>query len=345
MMKNPFWNPEQRRLRALWRLAIQALLSGVAIAVLGAAAGLALRAWLVSRPGGTALLGDPAALQRAMLSYPLYRLVNMGITLAAIVGSVALAGRFLDRRRFADFGFHLDRAWWLDLAFGMALGALLMGSIFLVEWAAGWLTISGTLHAPGTQAFLPAILGALLGFVAVGLYEELLSRGYQLRNLAEGLNGRLLGERGAVVLAWLLSSSFFGILHAGNPNATPVSTANLVVAGLFLGLGYTLTGELAIPIGLHIGWNFCQGNVFGFPVSGTQAGATIIAVAQGGPELWTGGAFGPEAGLIGLAAILAGSVLIVFWVRARRGQATLWRPLAQAPSPLDGREPAAESHS
>jgi len=333
-MKNPFWNPEQRRLRALWRLAIQALLGGAAIVVLGMLAGLALAAWLVSRPGGAALVGDPAALQRAMLSYPLYRLVNMGITLVAIVGSVALAGRFLDRRRFADFGFHLGRGWWLDLAFGMALGAALMGCIFLAEWAAGWLTIAGTLHAPDTQPFVPAILSALLGFVAVGFYEELFSRGYELRNLAEGLNGRLLGERGAIVVAWLLSSSFFGLLHAGNPNATPVSTASLVGAGLFLGLGYVLTGELAIPIGLHIGWNFGQGNVFGFPVSGTQAGPTFIAIAQGGPELWTGGAFGPEAGLIGLAAILAGSAMIVLWVRARRRQVGLFAALAGAPRQL-----------
>lgn len=333
-MKNPFWNPEQRRLRALWRLAIQALLSGAAIVVLGMLAGLALAAWLVSQPGGAALVGDPAALQRAMLSYPLYRLVNMGITLVAIVGSVALAGRFLDRRRFADFGFHLGRGWWLDLAFGMALGAALMGCIFLAEWAAGWLTIAGTLHAPDTQPFVPAILSALLGFVAVGFYEELFSRGYELRNLAEGLTGRLLGERGAIVVAWLLSSSFFGLLHAGNPNATPVSTASLVGAGLFLGLGYVLTGELAIPIGLHIGWNFGQGNVFGFPVSGTQAGPTFIAIAQGGPELWTGGAFGPEAGLIGLAAILAGSAMIVLWVRARRRQVGLFAALAGAPRQL-----------
>jgi hypothetical protein len=177
----------------------------------------------------------------------------------------------------------------------------------------------------------PAILSALLAFVAVGFYEELFSRGYQLRNLAEGLNGRLLGARGGLLLAWLLSSLVFGLLHGANPGATPVSTANIVVAGLMLGLGYLLTGELAIPIGLHIAWNFFEGNVFGFPTSGAEAGATFIAIVQGGPELWTGGAFGPEAGLLGLGGMLACCLLIVGWVRGRRGIAALYRTLADPP--------------
>lgn len=324
-MKNPFWNSEQRRLRALWRLIIQALLTGLAALVLSIVVGLAFGLWLVLRSGG-ALAANPAALQQAILTDPLFRPVSMGATLLAFVASVALAGRFLDRRRWADFGFHLRRGWWLDLGFGLGLGAVLMAAIFAVEYAAGWVTITGTLHTPGPQAFLPGLLAGLVSYIAVGIYEELWSRGYHLHNLAEGLN--LLGGRGAILLAWLLSSSFFGVLHASNPNATLISTLNLIIAGLFLGLGFVLTGELAIPIGLHITWNFFQGNVFGFPVSGTHSGATVIAIAQRGPELWTGGPFGPEAGLIGLAAIAVGSLLIVAWVRARQGSVGLWRPLA-----------------
>jgi hypothetical protein len=108
-----------------------------------------------------------------------------------------------------------------------------------------------------------------------------------------------------------------------------------MLAGVFLGLAYVLTGELAIPIGLHITWNFFQGNVFGFPVSGGDfSQATFIAIEQGGPDVWTGGAFGPEAGLMGIVAMLVGSGLIVLWVRWRRGSVGLHLPLAQAPAHL-----------
>ncbi len=94
-----------------------------------------------------------------------------------------------------------------------------------------------------------------------------------------------------------------------------------------------MTGKLAIPIGLHITWNFFQGNVFGFPVSGTLANVTtFIAIEQGGPDLWTGGASGPEAGLIGIIAMVLGVVLTVVWVYWRYGSVSLHLPLAEAPA-------------
>ena len=136
------------------------------------------------------------------------------------------------------------------------------------------------------------------------------------------------------MLACVLSSLFFGALHIGNPNATLSSTANITVAGLMLGLGYVLTGELAIPIGLHIAWNFVQANIYGFPVSGLRpVGATFLEIEQGGPEAWTGGPFGPEAGLIGVSAMILGFLLITLWVHLRSGKVAIHTPLAEEPEP------------
>ena len=323
---NPFYNPAQRRLRAFWRLFIQAVLFLLGAIVLSSAIVLAaVGIWFATGQIPADVAGNPSALSRLLAERMVGSFwIGLLSTLASLLIMLLtywVAGRFLDRRSFRDFGFHVNAAWWRDLAFGLALGALLMALIFAAELAAGWVTITGTLQSPRSGVTLGVALAQGLAlFICVGIYEEMFSRGYQLRNMAEGLNIKALGPKWALWLGYLFSSTIFGMLHLANPNASLMSTFNLVIAGLFLGLGFILTGELAISIGLHITWNFFQGNVFGFPVSGGAPSASLIAIRQGGPTLWTGGAFGPEAGLIGLLAILLGSALIVGWVRRTRGQ-------------------------
>jgi hypothetical protein len=316
---NLFWNQHESRLRAFWRL----LAFIITVFIIALAFAIMIGGLFGSMFAGTATaIPDSTQL-----------LVGSIIQLVATLLALWLAGRFIDRRPFADFGLHIDASWWLDFGFGLALGALLMAGVFLLELAAGWISITGTLQtaAPG-QSFLLAILIPLIAFLGVGIYEELLTRGYLLQNLAEGLNIGSIGPRGAIIIAWVISSAIFGLLHLGNPNATAISTFNIALAGIFLGLGYVLTGKLAIPIGLHITWNFFQGNVFGFPVSGgTFSSTTFIAIEQGGPALWTGGAFGPESGLLGVLAMLIGSALTVLWVRWRYQRISLHLPLAQPP--------------
>ncbi len=322
-----FFNEREGRLRAFWRLLFQVVLYFVIQVVLGVLTLAVLTALSGGSPaldgGGIGLGSSPAALVLGGL-----------LSLVPALASVWIAGRFFDRRPFPGFGLGLNRDWWLDLGFGLLLGVILMTGIFLVELAAGWIRITGTLTTPeGSPPFVLAILAPLFLFLCVGFGEELVSRGYQLKNMAEGLNHPGLGgPRGAILLAWVLSSSVFGVAHVLNPGATLVSTINIAFAGLLLGVGYVLTGRLAISIGLHITWNFFQGNVFGFPVSGLDGiGASFIEIEQGGPALFTGGAFGPEAGLMDIAATVVGSLLILLWVRVRSGKATLEPSIAEPP--------------
>jgi hypothetical protein len=90
------------------------------------------------------------------------------------------------------------------------------------------------------------------------------------------------------------------------------------VNALFFATAVRVTGRLSTAIGAHIAWNFVQGAVFGFPVSGDKEGASLIGIAQAGPELLTGGAFGPEAGLLGAVASAAGIAFMLAWRRWRR---------------------------
>ncbi|MBN2086284.1 MAG: CPBP family intramembrane metalloprotease [Anaerolineales bacterium] len=326
------WNPKERRLRALWRLLIQGSVwmslqigIGVAVAIFFLVAAVAA-GWLPAQeiPGSSDSLMD-------LMNRPDILLILQFTTFLITLGSVWLAGRFLDRRKFSDFGFHFSPRWWLDLGFGLLMGAALMAGVFALELGAGWITVEGYLVTNEDGGIFPlAILIPLVMFVLVGISEELSSRGYQLKNMAEGMTGTRFGAAGAIFAATFFSSICFGLLHAANPNITFMSILNLMAAGVFLALGYILTGELALPIGLHIAWNFFQGNVFGFPVSGLDpVAARFIAIRQGGPEWMTGGAFGPEGGLIGLAAMLLGCILIFLWVKITRGKISLTKTLAE----------------
>jgi uncharacterized protein len=323
-MPNIFRDPVERRPRALWRLLIQALVFFLLMFILQMV--IVLLGTVLLQPSSGM---DLATAQNNLLDNPIVRIILFTSQVLAIWISFLIAARWLDRRPMRDFGFHFSPRWWRDLGFGLFLGALLMAMIFTFELGVGWIEVTGYTQ-PGTegQPFWIGILVMLALFISVGIYEEMLFRGYHLRNLAEGFEGRFINPRFSLLLAYFLSSIVFGVAHASNPNATFISSFNIAIAGLFLGLGFVLTGELAIPIGLHITWNFFQGNVFGFPVSGMQFGATFIQINQAGPELLTGGAFGPEAGLIGLAAMLLGSLLTVIWVRYHHGTANLRQDLA-----------------
>jgi hypothetical protein len=312
----PLWNAAEGRLRAGWRILIHFSIFLFAPPLLNQAVGPLISRMVAGAAPDLAILAD--------------RITLSGLRLLAVLVGTWLVVYFIDRRPWRDLGLQLDAHWWIDCGFGLALGALLMTFVFLVEYGAGWVQVSDTFAVGlANTPFVIALLGPLAVFVVVGITEELLSRGYQLRNLAEGLNFPKTGPRTAILAAWLISSSLFGLLHIFNPNSTVISTAYLTLAGLFLGLAMVLTGRLGLPIGLHITWNFFQGNVYGFPVSGnTFTSATVIAIEQGGPELWTGGAFGPEAGLIGIAAILLGCVLILLWVAIRYHGLRLYLPLA-----------------
>lgn len=226
----------------------------------------------------------------------------------AFVLSVYIARRLIDRRSFSSLGLQKSPAPLKDILVGIAIAGVMMGTIYLVELTAGWLTpLPSALTADPLQEVITGLVTWAFIFIAVGFAEEIFSRGYQLQNMEDGLN---------TFWAVLLSSSLFGLLHIGNPSATWVSTLGILAAGLFLAYGYLSTRQLWLPIGLHIGWNFFEGPFFGFPVSGLNP-YRLLRHNITGPELITGGPFGPEAGLVLLFGLGIGAGLIYVYTRGR----------------------------
>jgi membrane protease YdiL (CAAX protease family) len=276
-----FISPNEPRLRAGWRLVIHTLGHNLIIIC-------------VAIP----ILFSGAS--------PENLLISQVIALLATTPSVFLARRFLDQRSLVSLGLKFDTTL-LDILAGILITFLVMGSIYLIEWSFGWLTFEG--FAWQTETILSVLSNTLLylgTFILVGWNEELLYRGYRLQNLSDGFNP-----------FWgvLFSSIWFGIAHLGNPNTSArifVATG-ILLAGVFLAYGYLSTKQLWLPIGLHIGWNFFEGVGFGFPVSGLNNIFHLIRIQVNGPELWTGGAFGPEAGLVLLPGLLLGTILVYIY--------------------------------
>ena len=289
-LKQIFLSPSEPRLRAGWRFLVQVGLQ----LILTVFASLAIFIPFNLLAGSTNLSGPP------------YLVISEIIEIFTITFSVFLARRFLDKRTFVSLGLNLNRQAILDIVSGIGIAFVMMGLIFSSEMVLGWLTLepfAWTIE-PIQNVFAQVILFFLL-FIVVAWNEELMSRGYHLQTIASGIN-----------LQWglIISSAIFGVLHLANPHATWISAAGIFFAGLFLGFAYIRTQQLWLSIGLHIGWNFFEGVIFGFPVSGLDIyHLTHIHVI--GPEFWTGGAFGPEAGVILLPAIIVGACLVYLYTR------------------------------
>ena len=303
------WNQDERRLRTAWRIILQSLLLMILL-------GGALTLDNVIDHTISTLPRNPIGDGSDTILFEIEFLIAMLVC-------VWLAGRYLDHRLFVDFGLRIDRDWWIDFLFGITLGAGLITAIFLVQLAAGWITVQDTFHSGMTGIPFPAAVAmALIVFIATGITQEVHVRGYLLKNLAEGLNFPSIGPAAATLLAAGSTAVIFALFH-WDANIGLGEIWAFVPAGLLYATAIVLTGQLSMAIGLHIAWNFFENCVFGLPVSGIPAGTSFLVAHQQGPELWTGGSYGPEIGLLAIAARFLGILLMVLWVRVRTGKITL----------------------
>ncbi len=292
-MRN-FFVSSEGRLRAGWRVLIQFMLFFLVL----------IAAQLVQSAGYRN--GDAVSYAAGSLTY----IAGM---LIVIIG----LSRYLDHRPVRDIGLCLNRVWWLDLTTGLVIGALTLGVVALVENKLGWaeftLVPRNSLNTP-----LPVTaLLALLNLVAIGFGEEMTFRGYQLTNLAESL-GKRAGRKKAIIIAVFLTSAFFGIAHLLNPNAGLLPALNITLAGLLFGLAYAWSGSLALPLGIHISWGYFEEFIFGYANSGQVPFNSLMQNTVSGPAVWTGGAFGPEGGLLIMVALLVDISLVMFWLKNRK---------------------------
>ncbi|MBI4459486.1 MAG: CPBP family intramembrane metalloprotease [Acidobacteria bacterium] len=212
---------------------------------------------------------------------------QMTIFSASALLATALSMRLLERQPFLQVGLAFEPHFRSELLLGLAGGAALVGAITLAAWAMG--TVRFQPSEIGASYAVRLLLPATVLLAVSALTEELLFRGYPFQRLVEGANG---------LIAIAIFSILFGILHAGNPNATRFSILNTMLAGVLLSLGYLKTGSLWLPIGFHFSWNWTL-CFLGLPVSGLEVTPMPWKVFTSPEYNWLhGGAYGPEGGLL-----------------------------------------------
>ena len=248
-----------------------------------------------------AIAGSQGLLKRTLGDYGAF-------VLAAIVLLVfALSAKFIERREPTEIAPRTEVG---RLLSGFLLGLLLFTAVIVV------LGIAGVYHYSGIGSF-SGVLHGLAFATAAGVIEEVLFRGLLFRILSKAV-----GTWGAL----LLTSALFGAAHLGNPGATLGSAVAIAVeAGVLLGAAYVATGGLGVPIGVHIGWNFCEGSIFGMAVSGSKVSASLFHGSLSGPAVLTGGAFGPENSIVAVILCLLAAVFFLrkMWIE-KRIESPMW---------------------
>ena len=223
----------------------------------------------------------------------IYLLLQGGGTVGGILITFLL-WRFMNKGTMKQLGF---RGSLKDLWFGLFLGAISITVIFIVLMATTNVTLINSLSNPQFSVFS---ITFLILFILVGISEEMFFRGYVMSTMASRGNKKWV--------IYVVSAVIFSLAHVGNPNVSIIGLVNIALVGVLFAYMFDATKSLWLPVGYHITWNYFQGNVFGFAVSGTTPnGIYGVEVAEGRDWL-TGGAFGLEGGLLATILILAGFI-------------------------------------
>lgn len=227
-------------------------------------------------------------------------LVVWGLTVIGMFLVVWIFRKAIDKKSIKSLGFSFQNGP-RSLLYGLLFAVVIIGGGTLLLYATGHIS----LHQAGSGTESLGL--SFLLFIMVALNEEIVMRGYVLNTLMGAMNK---------YLALGISALLFMAAHSFNPNVSFLGLTNIFLAGILLGASYIYTRNLWFPISLHLFWNFIQGPVLGYEVSGSTSKG-VFKVVDTGNELINGGSFGFEGSLICTLLIIPAIVLVV-WYQQRR---------------------------
>jgi membrane protease YdiL (CAAX protease family) len=241
---------------------------------------------------------------------------NVGAVLFSAFSANWLALRIYENRRVIDLGFWWNRASMWNLACGIATG---VGAACLVLFPPLIVGASHIVRTPSETTTAGTVI-FVLGLLAAGSSgEELFFRGYGFQILLAAI-----GPFATIIPI----GAIFALMHSANPNASSLGIVNTAGFGILFGYAYLRSRDLWLPIGLHFGWNLTF-PLFGVNLSGLRINMTGYEMSWTAGNLWSGGAYGPEA------SVLTSAVLLLLFALLRKA------PIRRQSSPLT--DPPAES--
>jgi membrane protease YdiL (CAAX protease family) len=207
---------------------------------------------------------------------------------------------FVDKKSFASLGWE-RKGYGSESATGLFMGPALLGISALL------LLLSGHLQWTDINWDPQSLFVSFGLLVLIAFSEELVFRGYILNNLLASFPNKWI--------ALAISAILFAAFHITNPGMNSLAFANLFLAGLLLGINYIYTKNLWYSFLFHLSWNFFQGPLLGFRVSGLNLPSLLVAETKG-DLLLTGGDFGLEGSVLNMAvSIIAVLVLALAFGR------------------------------
>ncbi|WP_289115361.1 type II CAAX endopeptidase family protein [uncultured Bacteroides sp.] len=198
---------------------------------------------------------------------------------------------------FSNLGLSL-KGWGRSLLNGALFVVFLYAVGFGLSLLLGAVDVAGVLFSP------ISLSASLLLYFLVAVTEEVIGRGFIL--------GRMLDGGVNKFVALFISAVLFSLMHLFNPGFTFVPFLNIVLAGCFLGASYIYTRNLCFPIALHWFWNWIQGPVLGYKVSGNEFSNENLLILHFPEEnLINGGTFGFEGSILCSLLLVLGTVIII----------------------------------
>lgn len=245
-------------------------------------------------------LNGTSAVENTPFENTLLDIVLSSAQNSAFILGTSLVALLIWKKKLKDLGLTNLKKNGKDLLVGLLVGIGGITVVFLLLMITGSVTVVSV-----STEYLSVVLLSFISYIGVGLGEEILSRG--------GFMLALKGTRSKLLII-LVPSVIFGLMHMGNNGISVLALANLFLFGLLASYCFYRSGNIWFPIGMHITWNYFQGNIFGFRVSGTT-NYSLVNLNIVKENIFTGGEFGPEGGIGVTIALILMFLVVRFYYR------------------------------